>query len=597
MSNKIKSSSVKFLAKFIIWKDKHLTHRQFIYILSFVIGICSGLAAVLLKNAVHYTHNFLFEYFAIDKVNLLYLFFPLIGIVLTVLYVKYFVKDNIGHGISRILFAISKKNGVLKSHNNYSSLIASTLTVGFGGSVGLEAPIVLTGSSIGSTFGRLFKLNYKTKMVLIGCGAAGAIAGIFKAPIAAVIFALEVLMLDLTMWSLVPLLISAVTGLTISYFYLGRAQLFSFELGNSFMLINIPYFILLGVFTGLVSLYFTRGTIFIEGVFKRYENNYKKWIIGGVLLGLVILFLPPLYGEGYDTLNALLNGNTSEITHGSLFYGLSDNLWMMILFLVLILLFKVVATAVTNGAGGVGGIFAPTLFLGGIAGYLVAKIINIFNFIHVSERNFALVGMAGMMAGVMHAPLTAVFLIAEITGGYALFIPLLITSTISFITIMYFEPHSIYHMRLAERKELITHHKDHAVLTLIDMGKIIERDFEIVNPHDKLRDLIDAIARSKRNIFPVVDDKNFVGIVLLDDIRHVIFNTELYDTVFIRDLMFLPPAIIEPDEPMDEVMQKFEETGSWNLPVLKRGEYIGFISKSKLFSVYRKWLIDISGEE
>jgi CIC family chloride channel protein len=597
MAGEIKSFGIKFLGKFIVWKEKHLTHRQFIYILSFVIGIVSSLAAVLLKNAVHYTHHFLTHYIAIDRINFLYLFFPFVGIVLTALYVKYVVKDNIGHGVSRILFAISKRNGNLKSHNNYSSLIASTLTVGFGGSVGLEAPIVLTGSSLGSTFGRLFKLPYKTKIILIGCGAAGAIAGIFKAPIAAVIFALEVLMLDLTMWSLIPLLISAVTGLTVSYFLLGKAEIFSFELVQGFMLKNIPYYILLGIFTGLVSLYFTRCTMYIESILSKFKNGFPKWIVGGTLLGLVILLLPPLYGEGYDTLNALLNGNPEELTHGSIFYGMGDKIWVMLIFLALIIIFKVAATSITTGSGGVGGIFAPTLFMGGISGYLVAKLINLFDFVQVSERNFALVGMAGMMAGVMHAPLTAVFLIAEITGGYALFIPLLISSTIAFITIMYFEKHSVYHIRLAERKELITHHKDQAVLTLIDMGKIIEKDFEVVNPHDKLRDLVDAISRSRRNIFPVVENKNLVGIVLLDDIRHVIFNSELYENTFIRDLMYLPPAFVEPDEPMDEVMHKFEQTNSWNLPVLKRGEYIGFISKSKLFSVYRNWLIDLSGEE
>ncbi len=590
----MKSLGLKFLGKFILWREKHLSHKQFVYILAFVIGLISGLAAVLLKNVVHWVHHFLTHNKTLDNINFLYLFFPVIGILFTFLFVKFIVKDNIGHGVSRILFAISKKSGKIKPHNNYSSLIASTFTVGFGGSVGLEAPIVLTGSSIGSSLGQLFKLNYKTKTILIGCGAAGAIAGIFKAPIAAVIFALEVLMLDLTMWSLVPLLISAVTGLTVSYFFLGKGVIFSFEPSNEFMLRNIPFYILLGIFTGLVSFYFTRGTMWIEGLFRYFKNPYTKWLAGGSALGLLILFLPPLYGEGYNTLNALLNGNPSEITYGSLFYNLADNFWMMCLFLLLILIVKVAATAITTGSGGVGGIFAPTLFMGGIAGYLTAKTLNLFSFIKVSDRNFALVGMAGMMAGVMHAPLTAVFLIAEITGGYALFIPLMITSVMSFITIMYFEPHSLYHMRLAERKELITHHKDQAVLTLIDMGKVIEKDFEIIHPDHKLRDLIDAIARSRRNIFPVVKNKMLVGIVLLDDIRHVIFNTDLYDNTYVRELMYLPPAYIEPNEPMDEVMTKFEETNSWNLPVIRKGEYIGFLSKSKLFSAYRKQLVDIS---
>lgn len=590
----MKSLGLKFIGKFIIWREKNLTHRQFVYILAFFVGLISGMAAVLLKNVVHFIHHFLTHNKVFDDFNFIYLLFPVIGILLTLLYVKFFVKDNIGHGVSRILFAISKKGGKIKTHNNYTSLIASTLTVGFGGSVGLEAPIVLTGSSMGSTLGQLFRLNYKTKTILIGCGAAGAIAGIFNAPIAAVIFALEVLMLDLTMWSLVPLLISAVTGLTVSYFFGENGAVFSFIGGGGFLLKNMPYYILLGVLTGLVSFYFTRGTMWIEGLFKNLKNSYVKWGIGSTILGAVIFILPPLYGEGYNTLNALLSGTPSEIDYGNIFANAGNSFWLMGIFFFLVLTFKVVATALTTGSGGVGGIFAPTLFMGGITGYLTAKLLNLLSFINVSEKNFSLVGMAGMMAGVMHAPLTAIFLIAEITGGYELFIPLMIASTISFITIMYFSPHSLYHIRLAERKELITHHKDQAVLTLIDVGSVIEKDFEVLQPEMRLRELIDSIARSKRNIFPVVKNKNLVGVVLLDDIRHVIFNTELYDNTFVRDLMYIPPAYVEPDEPMDEVMKKFEDTNSWNLPVLRHGEYVGFLSKSKLFSAYRKQLMDIS---
>lgn len=590
----MKSLGLKTLNRFLVWKEKHLKHRQFVYILAFMVGLISGITAVLLKNAVLYVQQFLHSVEEAERVHYLYLFFPLVGIFMTLIFVKFFVKDNISHGISRILFAISKKNASIKPHNNYSSLVASTLTVGFGGSVGLEAPIVLTGSSLGSTLGRIFKLNYKTKIILIGCGAAGAIAGIFKAPIAAVIFALEVLMLDLTMWSIVPLLISSVTALTVSYFFLGKGEVFKFEMQYDFILSNIPYYILLGLVSGFISLYFTRITMWVETLIGNVKNIYFRWIGGATILGLLIFILPPLYGEGYDTLNALLNGNPNELTQDSLFAPYANSFWVMAVFLVLVICFKVFATALTTGSGGVGGIFAPTLFLGGVTGYFVAKVINNFNFINISERNFALVGMAGMMAGVMHAPLTAVFLIAEITGGYGLFIPLLITSTIAFITIMYFEPHSIYHMRLAHRKELITHHKDQAVLSLINMDKVIEKDFEVISPDLKLRGLIDAISRSKRNIFPVVQNQMLVGVVLLDDIRHVIFNTDLYDNTFVRDLMYLPPAYVETDDPMDEVMSKFEETGSWNLPVLKHGEYIGFLSKSKMFSVYRNWLIDIS---
>jgi CIC family chloride channel protein len=590
-------NTTKLLGRFLIWKGKHLKHRQFVYIMSFIIGIVSGIIAVVLKNTVHYTNEFLTHKLDIENINLLYLAYPLIGITLTVLFVRFFIKDNIGHGISRILYAISKRNSIIKSHNNFSSFIAGTLTVGFGGSVGLEAPIVLTGSSIGSNLGRIMRMNYKTTTILIGCGAAGAIAGIFKAPIAAVVFSLEVLMLDLTMWSIIPLLISAVTGATVSYFFLGKGVIFTFQLTEPFVLRNIPWFIFLGVFSGLVSFYFTRINMYTESLLQKLKSPVARFVIGGIALGILILFLPPLYGEGYEILSDILHGNAQEITYGSMFYNYQDYFWVFMGFLGLIIIFKVIAMSVTTGSGGVGGIFAPTLFTGGITGYLAAKLINNFGFISVSERNFALVGMAGLMAGVMHAPLTAIFLIAEITGGYGLFIPLIITSTIAYITIIYFEPHSIYTYRLARRGELITHHKDKAILTLLDMGKIIEKDFQKVSPDDKLQGLIDIISKSKRNIFPVVNKDNMlVGIVYLDNIRHIIFNAEMYSTTFIRDVMLLPPTYVSPDEPMEDVMKKFEENNVWNLPVIDNGKYIGFISKSKLFSVYRKWLVDISEE-
>ena len=590
-------NATDLLGKFLIWKGKHLKHHQFVYILSFIIGIISGAAAVVLKNTIYYTNEFLLHRLDIENINLLYLACPLIGIALTVFFVRFLIKDNIGHGISRILYAISKKNSIIKSHNNYSSFIAGTLTVGLGGSVGLEAPIVLTGSSVGSNLARLLRMNYKTTTILIGCGAAGAIAGIFKAPIAAVVFSLEVLMLDLTMWSIIPLLISAVTGATVSYFLLGKGFLFSFQLTEPFVLRNIPWFIFLGIFCGLVSFYFTRININIESLFEKLKSPFAKIATGGIILGILILVMPPLYGEGYETLSALLRGNAQEITNGSMFYAYRDYFWVLIGFLGLIVVFKVIAMSVTTGSGGVGGIFAPALFTGGITGYFVARLINNFSFINVSERNFALVGMAGLMAGVMHAPLTAIFLIAEITGGYGLFIPLIITSTIAYITVIYFEPHSIYTSRLAKRGELITHHKDKAILTLLEMGKVIENDFQKISPDDRLNDLVETIAKSKRNLFPVIKGDNMlVGIVMLDNIRHIIFNVDMYSTTFVRDVMILPPAYVSPDEPMEEVMKKFEENEVWNLPVIDNGKYIGFISKSKLFSVYRKWLVEISEE-
>jgi len=585
----------KFIGKFLVWRGEHITERQFVYILSFFIGLISGLAAVVLKNTIHYTHEFLTRGFDIESESYWYLAYPVVGILLTILFIRYFVKDNISHGVARILYAISKKNSIIKPHNNYSSIIASTLTIGFGGSVGAEAPIVLTGASIGSSIGRLLKLNYKSITLLVGCGAAGAIAGIFKAPIAGLIFTLEVLMLDLTIASIVPLLISAVTGATVAYFLMGKGVLFSFDLAESFMLNNIPFFILLGVICGLISLYFTKAAMFIETRFEKISSPVWKLILGGGVLSLLIFIFPTLYGEGYVTITSLLHGDVSYVVENSFFYFLKDNYWLFIGYLILILVFKVVAMSATNGTGGIGGVFAPTLFMGGITGFIVARVINGLNWVHLPESNFALVGMAGLMAGVMHAPLTAIFLIAEITGGYSLLIPLIITATFSFITIMYFEPHSIYTKRLAKRGELITHHKDKAVLTLMNWKKEIEKDLKTIHPDATLRELVKIISRSKRNIFPVVDDENMLlGVVLLDNVRDIMFNHEMYDLTFVRDLMITPPSYVSSTDNMETVMQKFSESGVWNLPVIDNGKYVGFISKSRIFTAYRKVLVQVS---
>ena len=590
--------SSRLLAKILIWRVRHIKQKQFVLMLSLLIGVLSGLAAVLLKNVVHYIGQFLTHQLATTTANLLYFAYPLAGIFLTVLYVKFFVKDNIGHGVSRILLAISKKNSNIKSHNTYSSMIASTFTVAFGGSVGLEAPIVLTGSSLGSNIGKFLHLNYKTTTLLIGCGAAGALAAIFKAPIAALIFGLEVLMLDLTMSSIIPLMISAVTGALMSNFLLGKGVIFSFTIYDPFILGNIPYYIILGILSGFVSLYFTRGNNFIEEKIGKVANPYQRLLLGGVLLGLIIFLFPPLYGEGYDSLRSMLGGNPTDLANQSLFYAIKDNYWPFLGFLLLVLVFKVIAMAVTTSSGGVGGIFAPALFMGGVTGFIAARVINALSFINVSERNFALVGMAGIMAGVMHAPLTAIFLIAEITGGYGLFIPLIVTATISYLTIMYFEPHSIYTRRLAKRGELITHHKDKAVLTLLKMGRVIEKDLKTVHPENTLGELVKVIAKSKRNIFPVIDDENvLIGIVLLDNIREIIFNADMYDEIKVEEIMVTPPAYTSPKESMESVMHKFEETGAWNLPVVQEdGKYEGFISKSKIFNAYRRLLVQFSDE-
>jgi CIC family chloride channel protein len=559
------------------------------------IGLISGLSAVLLKNAVFYTHYFLTRGFDTEDGNLLYLAYPLIGMGLTVLFVKYIVKDNISHGVSRILYSISKSNGRLKNHNSYSSLFASTLTVGFGGSVGLEAPIVLTGASIGSNLARVMRMDHRTITLMIGCGAAGAIAGIFKAPIAALIFALEVLMLDLTMASLIPLLIAAVTGASISAFLMGSAVIFSFHVSSPFELPNIPFYIILGIFTGLVSLYFTRANMYIENQFGKIKKPLTKLLIGGITVSTLIFVLPPLYGEGYEILTDILNGRGNEILNNSFFYTFRENHWLFMSFLLLVLFLKVVAMAFTTAGGGVGGIFAPSLFMGGVAGFLISRFINHFGFHQLPEENFALAGMAGVMAAVMHAPLTAIFLIAEITGGYQLFIPLIITATISYLTINLYEPHSIYTKRLAARGELITHDKDKAVLSRMSIQRLIENNFLPVSPDATLGELVKVIARSSRNVFPVVDgENNFLGVVFINDIRHIMFNHEFYETTFVRNLMYMPEPLISVDESMEDVAAKFGECAHYNLPVLNNGKYIGFVSRANVFSAYRSLVKEYS---
>lgn len=587
----------RFIFRLATWKNRHIKNSQFVFILSVIIGLLSGIAAVILKNTVHYTFYLISRGFQFEHGSILYLAFPLAGIVLTVIFVKFILKKNISHGISRILYAISKRNGVLEGHNTWSSMVGSTLTVAFGGSVGLEAPIVLTGSAIGSTLGRLFRLNHKTLIVLIGCGAAGAIAGIFKAPIAAVVFAIEVLMIDLTITALIPLLISAVTGATIAYFLSGKSVLFLFELSDPFVLKQIPLFILLGIFTGFASVYFTRTTVFIEKQFKKIKKDYIRIITGGAVLGLLIFVFPSLFGEGYPVLQDVLKGNGKELINQDLFYNLKDEYWFLLLVIGSILIFKAIATAVTTGSGGVGGIFAPSLFMGGIAGFFIAKILNQFTFLHVSESNFALVGMAGMMSGVMHAPLTGIFLIAEITGGFELLTPLIITSTISFITINYFEPHSLYTKRLAQRGELFTHDKDKAMLSLMKVKSLLETNFLTIDVNATLGDLVKVVTKSQRNVFPVVDNENnFQGVIFINEIRNIIFERELYETTYIRDLMFMPEPLVDPDESMEDIAKKFGESAHYNLPVIRDGKYLGFVSRANVFSTYRKLLREFSDE-
>lgn len=584
--------------KMIAWREQRISHRQFLLLLSLVIGVFAAFAAFLLKSSIHLIQHLLTESFSRNNVNYWYLVFPAIGILITSLFVRKIVKDDISHGVTRILYAISQRKSILKLHNVWSSLVGSSITIGFGGSVGAEAPIVLTGSAIGSNLGKFFKLDQKTLMLLVGCGAAGAIGGIFKAPIAGLVFVLEVLMLDMTLTSVVPILISSVTATTTSYILSGSSFMFKFTIFEEFNVERIPYLIVLGVVCGLVSLYFTRGINRIEQFFRRFKNPYSKLAIGGIMLSVLIFFFPPLYGEGYDTISALLNGNSHSVLDRSFFLNLGDSPWVIVIYLTLIIGFKIFATAATNGAGGVGGIFAPSLFIGALTGFVVAHLLEIFGF-HVPVENFALAGMSGLMSGVMHAPLTGIFLIAELTGSYNLFMTLMIVSTVSYLTIKLFEPHSLYAMRLAQKGELLTHNKDKAVLTLLKTSNVIETDLTELAPDMTLGELVKIISQSNRNIFPVVDpiSRQLMGVLLLDEVRNIMFRPELYQRFTVRKLMISPPATINHKLPMEKVMQLFEDTGAWNLPVVDDSKrYIGYVSKSKIFSSYRHVLVHFSDE-
>ena len=574
-----------------------IDETKLVYILSFVVGFLSAIAAVFLKNTIHFTHTLLTEGISAHSSNYLYLAFPLIGMFLTLHFVKYVVKDDISHGVSKILYAISRKKGNIKTHNTWSSIVASTLTIGFGGSVGAEAPITLTGSSIGSVIGRFFKVNNRSLILLVSCGAAGAVSGIFKAPIAGIVFVLEILMLDLTIASIVPLLISSVTAATVAYFLMGDRVLFSFNITEAFNIQNTYWYILLGIISGFIALYFSKMTLFLESKFDKIKNHFIRLLAGGLALGVLIYIFPPFYGEGYNTIMLLLQGNTQDIFVNSMFAQFSDNFGIYVLFMISLILIKVVATSATNGAGGVGGIFAPTLFIGGVNGFFVAGILGKLFQVDLPDNRFVLAGMAGMMAGVMHAPLTAIFLIVEISGGYGLLIPLIITATAAYITVRSFERHSLYHVELAKRGELITHDKDKAALTRMNWKEEIETDLLTVKPNDTLGDLVKVISKSKRNIFPVVDENNILeGIVNLDDVRKIMFAQDLYDTTVVKDIMIIPETYIDVKESIKAIMDSFRKSDVWNLPVLDNGRYVGFISKSRIFAAYRELLVEYSEE-
>lgn len=592
-------SSPRFIREISVFASRHLTPKQLIFTLALLVGVGSAIAAWVLKTLIEEIALLLTSHFDVTSANRLYLVYPVVGIFLCVMFVKFIVRDDISHGVTKILYALSRRQGDIRSHNCWSSVIASSLTIGFGGSVGAESPIVLTGSAIGSLLGRQFRVDHKTMMLLIGCGASGAIAGIFKAPIAGLMFTLEVLMVDLTMASLLPLLVSCLTATCITYTLAGTSPMFSFELTDPFIVRRVPTALLLGVTCGLVSLYFTRVMNSFEQVFGKLRHPAARLALGGAVLAVLIYFFPPLYGEGYGTISLLLSGDAhaSEVMNNSFFYGHETSL---VTYLVLIILVKVFATTATNGGGGCGGTFAPSLFLGCIAGYVFSALWNIqtpFG-ITVPSTNYALLGMAGVMSGVFHAPMTGVFLIAELTGGYDLFIPLMIVSVCSYITIHTFEPHSIYAMRLARRGELLTHHKDRSVLTLMSLDAIIDKERPLLRPDMYLGQIVQSVSTEKALHFAVVDIKGgLLGIINLNGIRKLIFRSELYRMYRADQLMTRPSIVLRTDDSMTAVMERFSHTSTGTLPVLTpEGTFVGFVSRTRLLAAYRQVLKDFSEE-
>lgn len=595
----MKSPAVKYVLGPLRRVLQRLPERNMLLVLSLFVGIACGLASVLLKEAIEWIHHGLTSWFGPEVTfNYLYLIYPGIGMLIAMLFVRHVIKDNIGHGVTKVLLAVSKNESKIRPHNMWSSLLASSVTIGFGGSVGAEAPIVYTGAAIGSNMARYMGMSYKNMTILLGCGAAGAVAGIFKAPLAGVLFTLEILLFNISMSSILPLLLSTVSATVVSYLFLGDSLPFECTLAP-FEMHNIPFYVVLALFCAAFSVYFTRTTLWLEDRIKSVKDPYRRWAMSAVCLGLLIFLFPPLYGEGYEYVSVLLNGGQIDLDGRTLLSFFMDSSWTIPLFFLLILILKVFSMSFTNAGGGVGGTFGPTLFVGAIAGFVVARVINLIfagTGISVPEQNFVLVGMAGLMAGVMQAPMTAIFLIAEISGGYELLIPLILTATISFGATRMVEQYSIYTKRIANRGELLTHDSDQAVLTLLKTGDLIESDFTTVRIDDTLGALVDAVSKSSRNIFPVIDSKkHFQGYVSLEDIRKDMFKKDLYDSLHVYNFMRSTPEYVYIDEKMDAVMAKFEKTGAWNLPVVDKDRtYLGFVSKSKIFSAYRDQLKQVS---
>lgn len=584
-------SKANLLTRFLIWRKHHINDNQFLNILSVVVGFMAGLGAVVIKKAVHFLQDLLTRGFVPEYQNLNFVLYPVIGIFIVVILIKFVLKRPVGHGIPIVLYALGKNNGIIKPYQMWASVVTSTLTVGFGGSVGLEGPTVATGGAIGSNLARLLNLDFKRVILLIGCASAGAMSAIFKAPITGVLFAIEVMMLDLTLTALVPLLVASATATLVSYAFLGQMFLYDFEMQHAFTIDEVPIYVLFGVLTGFVSVYFTQIFHFMDGMFDRMKGWATKYIVGSLILGILIFLIPSFYGEGYEAINACLHGDYSYLFNHTIYFDLKESETVMAVLFLAIILLKVVATQATFGSGGIGGVFAPSMFIGANTGLLFSSISSSLGYTGIAPSNMALVGMAGIVAGNIHAPLTAMFLIAEITGGYMLFMPLMIVATISYGTVHFFEKNSIYTAQLAKSGDLFTHDKDKVVLSLMKVPNLLETNFQTIHKDATLRELVDVIKKSKRNVFPVIDEENnFYGTVHLNDIRHVIFQPDLYDSTNVTSLMNAPLASCSPDDSMEEVVNKFQKTNHFNIPVLDSGKYVGFVSRANVLSKYRKLL-------
>ncbi len=584
------------IVRFHRWRLRHLSERHFVVILSVVVGIIAGIAATIIKNAVWLTqrlvHNISLGHYV---ENYIYLILPITGIFITVLFITYIIKKPVRHGIPNVLHSISMRQGELSRHNLFSSVITSAFTVGFGGSVGLEGPTVATGAAYGSWISKLFRLNYKNTILMLACASAGAMAAIFKAPIAAIVFAVEVIMIDLTTFSLVPLLLASSSAVLTSYFFMGQDVLYPFNVETSFELSDLPYYIVLGIFAGLISAYFTKMYLYIEKLFEGFSTKRIRLTVGGLSLGILIFFFPALYGEGYEAINMCLEGDLGYLYDDSIFYSFKGEIWSMFVLIIAVILLKIVATSITFGSGGIGGIFAPTLFMGVNSGMLFAQLINMIGLKQLNVNNFALIGMSGLIGGVLQAPLTGIFLIADISGGYKLFVPLMIVSTFAYLTVKAFTANSVYHIQLAKRKELMTHDKDLNVIRMMEVKKLVETDFLVLRPNSSLGDLAEAISKAHRNLFPIVDEEGYLkGMVKMDDVRHLIFRQELYNKVHVSHLMYLPEHSISTSDSMEQVVEKFESSERYNLAVIDKGKYIGFISRARVFSTYRKRMAHLS---